>query len=67
MYLFKFFSSLDNPTSKKKKKKIPRLQGGLNPSFTHLLFYGKTETTGSFYFLSKKGNKYGNTNAIRRA
>ena len=66
MYLFKFFSSLDNPPSKKKKK-IPRLQGGLNPSFTHLLFYGKTETTGSFYQSLRKGDKYGNTNAIRRA
>lgn len=50
MYLFKFFSSLDNnPPSKGGKKKISRLQGGLSSSFTHhLLFYGKTEITGSF-------------------
>ena len=51
MYLFKFFSSLDNnPASKGGGGgKISRLQGGLSPSFTHqLLFYVKTEITGSF-------------------
>lgn len=63
MYLFKFFSSLDTPLPKGEKNL--KTTGGLSSSFTHhLLFYGKTEITGS---LSKanEGGKYGNTNAIK--